>query len=119
LTDTDSQLLAKPPAVSEHFEIDGISFANSIAHPVLGHHWRDFHDRLVWSKDIPDMRGPEEGRNVFLLTYGFLRANHRIIAIPLARTAAQRVWDAFMRQMAPQYRDAWRIKAALYDIDRH
>jgi hypothetical protein len=96
----------RPPSVSEHFEIEGISFANSIAHPVLGFYWQDFHDRLYWSKDLP-IAATEEGINLAFLMERFWDADHRIYAMPPVRDAAQRVWDAVMRQLGPEYRRVW------------
>jgi hypothetical protein len=107
--DRDLELLATPPAISDRFEIEDISFTSSIAHPVLGAYWADFHDRLHWSKDDQQIKGAEEGVNLFLLACRFLDQDHRIIAMPPPREAAERVWDAHMRQLAPEYLKAWRI----------
>jgi hypothetical protein len=50
---------ATPPAVSDRFEIHGISLSEALDDPVLGPALEDFHDRLCWSKDDPPELGAE------------------------------------------------------------
>ena len=68
------QLLKRPLPISERFEIENISFANAITHPVLSTVLEDFHDRLYWSKDMPEVGAA--GIERFLLVFRFIEAGH-------------------------------------------
>jgi hypothetical protein len=97
--------LATPPAVSDRFEIEGMSLSEALDDPVLGPALEGFHDRLRWSKDDPPELGAE-GIEQFRLAHTFAAAGHPIVAMPPPRKAAEIIWQETLRRCGPQYRAA-------------
>jgi len=77
-------LLANPPIIADRFRFAGdMSLSKALAHPILGPALEDFHDRLVWSRDEPELGA--EGIELFRLNHAFVRAGHPIISMPPPR----------------------------------
>src|SRR5262249_6835842 len=84
-------------------------------HPVLGPALQDFHDRLVWSKDEPELGA--EGIELFRLNHAFFHAGYPIISMPPPRVAAGIIWNQTMRFLDPQYRAAMRGASLGPDVE--
>jgi len=97
-------LLANPPIISNRFRFGGdMSLTRALAHPELGPALQDFHDRLVWSEDEPEVGA--EGIELFRLN-AFFHAGYPIVSMPPPRVAARIIWDQTMRLLDPEYRAA-------------
>jgi hypothetical protein len=99
------RLLANPPVTADRFKFDGdMSLTRALVHPVLGPALQDFHDRLSWSKEEPELGAG--GIETFLLNHSFVHAGYPIIAMPPPRDAADIIWRQTMRLLDPDYREA-------------
>ena len=104
--DAIEQELAKLPEYGDAFEFEGLSQADAFKHPTIGPALEAFHDRLYWSKNLPETGAG--GMEIFGLALIAANAGHPLRKMPPPRRAAKLVKATVDRMLAPAYLAAMR-----------